>query len=108
MNALTLPEPIAAYFAAEHDPDALAHCFTADAVMNDVGRTLAGIDAIKTFMAEASAKYNATSVPFSIEQQGEIHVVRADVAGDFPRSPVVLTYGFRLEHGLIARLEVTV
>lgn len=107
MNALTLPEPIAAYFAAEHDPDALAHCFTADAVMNDVGHRLAGIDAIKAFMAEASAKYNATSVPFSIEQEGDVQVVRADVAGHFPNSPVVLTYRFRLERDLIAHLEVT-
>jgi hypothetical protein len=28
MNALNLPEPIAAYFAAEHNPDALGKCFT--------------------------------------------------------------------------------
>ena len=28
MNALTLPEPIAAYFAAEHNPEALGKCFT--------------------------------------------------------------------------------
>ena len=28
MNTLTLPELIAAYFAAEHDPEALGKCFT--------------------------------------------------------------------------------
>ena len=28
MNALNLPEPIAAYFAAEHNPEALGKCFT--------------------------------------------------------------------------------
>ena len=108
MNALTLPEPIAAYFAAEHHPDALAHCFAKQAVMIDDGHTYSGIDAIKAFLAQASAKYNATSVPFAIEQKDGCHVVRANVTGNFPNSPVVLTYRFRLERGLIASLEVPV
>ena len=107
MNALTLPEPIAAYFAAEHNPGALVHCFTAKAVMKDDGHTYTGIDAIKAFMAEASAKYNATSVPFAIEREGSLQLVRANVTGNFPGSPVVLSYRFRLERSLIASLEIT-
>lgn len=107
MDTLPLPEPIAAYFAAEHTPDALTHCFAAHAVFQDDGRTYIGIDAIKTFMAEASAKFGATSEPFAVEQDNGIHCVRANVAGNFPGSPVVLSYRFRLEHGLIAALEVT-
>ncbi|WP_186121218.1 nuclear transport factor 2 family protein [Burkholderia gladioli] len=107
MNTLTLPEPIAAYFAAEHSPEALAHCFTAQAVMKDDGHTYTGIDAIKAFMAEATAKYSATSVPFVIELEDGVHLVRANVAGNFPGSPIVLSYRFRLERGLIASLEVT-
>ncbi|AZR31061.1 nuclear transport factor 2 family protein [Xanthomonas vasicola] len=108
MGIPTLPEPIAAYFAAEHNPDALAQCFTAHAVMTDDGHSYTGIDAIKTFMAEASAKYNALSVPFAIEREDGIHCVRAKVSGNFPGSPVVLSYRFRLERGLIASLQVTV
>ena len=49
MSTLNLPEPIAAYFAAEHHPAALAHCFTPHAVMNDFGHRYVGIDAIKAF-----------------------------------------------------------
>ncbi|HBO9385752.1 nuclear transport factor 2 family protein [Pseudomonas aeruginosa] len=108
MHTLTLPEPIAAYFAAEHNPEALAQCFTAQAVMNDVGHTYSGIDAIKAFMAEASAKYNATSVPFAMEREDGFQLVRATVTGNFPGSPTVLSYRFRLERDLIASLEVTV
>lgn len=107
MSALTLPEPIAAYFAAEHNPEALAHCFTTQAVMKDVGHTYRGINAIKTFMAEASAKYSATSVPFAIERVDGFQLVRANVTGNFPGSPIVLSYRFRLERGLIASLEIT-
>ena len=60
MNTLTLPEPIAAYFAAEHNPEALAHCFTSQAVMKDDGHTYTGINAIKAFMGE---DYSVSHVP---------------------------------------------
>lgn len=107
MNTLTLPEPIAAYFAAVHNPEALARCFTPQAVMKDDGHTYTGIDAITAFMAEASAKYGATSVPFAIEREEGFQRVRANVSGNFPGSPIVLSYRFRLERGLIASLEIT-
>lgn len=107
MNSLTLPKPIAAYFAAEHNPEALAHCLTAQAVMTDDGHTYTGVNAIKAFMAEASAKYGATSVPFAIAQEDGFQRVRANVSGNFPGSPIVLSYRFRLERDLIASLEIT-
>lgn len=75
--------------------------------MKDDGHTYTGIDAIQAFMAEASAKYGATSVPFAIEREEGAHRVRANVSGDFPGSPLVLCYRFRLERGLIAALEIT-
>lgn len=107
MDTLTLPEPIAAYFAAEHNPEALAHCFTAQAVMKDDGHTYTGISAIKAFMAAASAKYSASTVPFAVERDDRFQVVRAKVTGNFPGSPIDLSYRFRLERGLIASLEIT-
>ncbi len=107
MDTLTLPEPIAAYFAAERNPEALTHCFTAQAVLKDDGHTYTGINAIKAFMAEASAKYSATSVPFALERKDGFPIVRAKVTGNFPGSPIDLSYRFRLERGLIASLEIT-
>ena len=40
--SVELPEPIAAYMAAEngHDMEALAQCFANDAVVKDEGRTI--------------------------------------------------------------------
>ncbi|MYM66601.1 nuclear transport factor 2 family protein [Pseudoduganella sp. FT55W] len=108
MNALILPEPIATYFTGEHNPDVLDHCFTAQAIVKDDGHTYTGIPAIKAMLAEASAKYNATTVPFALDQQDGHQVVRANVSGNFPGSPVVLTYRFRLEGSLIASLEIKV
>ncbi|MDR9753372.1 nuclear transport factor 2 family protein [Pseudomonas sp. SZMC_28357] len=108
MNALTLPEPIAKYFASEHNPQSLAQCFKADAILKDDGHTCEGVDSITAFLAAASVKYNATSVPFDIEDNDGFHVVRAKVTGNFPGSPVTLSYRFGLDRGLINILEINV
>jgi hypothetical protein len=108
MQTLPLPEPIATYFASEHDPEALAQCFKADAVLKDDGHTYEGVDAITAFLAAASVKYNATTVPFDMKDDGGFHVVRAKVTGNFPGSPANLSYRFGLERGLIGSLEINV
>ena len=53
MNDLNLPEPIAAYFQADRqDPDAVARCFTAQAVVKDENRTHTGLAAIRAWKAK--------------------------------------------------------
>ena len=110
MTPLSLPEPIAAYFAADRQQNAqaLARCFTASAFVKDEGHTHSGIDAIEAWKAAASAKYTYTSQPFALEHSDGQHVVTSRVEGNFPGSPVDLRYRFRLERGLIASLEITV
>lgn len=103
----TFPEPIATYFTGEHNPEVLEQCFTKQAVVKDEGHTYTGIPAIKAMLAEASAKYNATTVPFAMAEEDGCQVVRANVSGNFPGSPIVLSYRFRLEGSLIAALEIT-
>jgi hypothetical protein len=108
MGTLNLPEPIAAYFAADKlNPEAIARCFTAQAVVKDEGRTHTGTDAIKAWKAAASNAYTYTVNPFSLDQKGSSHAVRSRVTGNFPGSPIDLQYDFRLERGLIASLEIT-
>lgn len=109
MTALILPDPIAAYFAADkHNPEALARCFTAQAIVKDEGHTYSGLEAINEWKAVASDKYTYTSEPFALEQKDGRQVVTSRVAGNFPGSPVDLRYHFRLERGLIASLEITI
>ena len=107
MTTLLLPDPIAAYFAADQrSADAISHCFTAQAVVKDEGHTYTGLDAIKAWKAAASAAYIYTSEPFAMEQAGGFHVVTSRVTGNFPGSPLNLRFRFRLERGLIASLEI--
>ena len=108
MTTLILPDPIAAYFAADqHSADAIARCFTTQAVVKDEGHTYTGLEAIKAWKAAASAAYTYTSEPFALEQKEGSCIVTSRVTGNFPGSPVDLRYRFRLERGLIASLEIT-
>lgn len=105
---VTLPIPIAAYFAADqNDGNAVAQCFTENAVVMDERRTHAGRDAILRWKEEASAKFSYTTDPFAHSEEDGQTVVRAHVSGDFPGSPVDLRYAFVLEGEKIARLEIT-
>lgn len=109
MRPLHLPPPIAAYFAADVcSPEALGHCFTAQAVVQDEGHTYRGIAAITAWKADASAKYTYTVEPYTLQDHEGTQVVTSRVNGNFPGSPVDLRYRFRLEGDLIASLEITV
>ena len=104
---LDLPEAVAAYFAADRlDSEAVARCFTREAVVTDENQTHAGIDAIKRWRAEVGSKYVYTSQPLSQSGDGGRIVVTSRLTGNFPGSPVDLRYAFRLERGKIASLEI--
>ena len=105
--AITLPEPIAAYFAADKlDRDAVGRCFTKDAVVKDEGRTHAGLVAIKQWKTETSAKYTYTCEPFRFDRTGDASVVTCHLEGNFPGGKADLRFFFRLERGKIASLEI--
>jgi len=107
---LDLPQPIAAFFAAENgnDPEALSLCFAADGVVQDEGRTLQGTTAIRQWMTEAKQKYQHTVEPLSVAEREGKTVVVARVTGQFPNSPLNLQHIFGLADGGIASLEIRI
>jgi ketosteroid isomerase-like protein len=104
----TLPEPIAAYYAAEqaNDFEALARCFAADASVRDEGATRAGRAAIAAWMAEAKAKYRHRTEVLGVSGSDGAYTVSVRVSGQFPNSPVNLEQVFRLADGEIQTLEI--
>src|SRR6266849_2176724 len=99
--SIDLPEPVAAYIAAEtaHQTGAFAQCFADDAVVRDEGRTIKGLAAIKEWKAETTKKYQHTVEPVvSVEKDGKT-VVTGRVSGNFPGSPIELQFVFGLEAG---------
>jgi hypothetical protein len=105
---LTMPPALVAYFSAEDsaDVDALESCFTRDAVVQDEGRVVRGLAAIKTWKLAAQAKYRYRVEPLSASREGATATVLARVAGSFPGSPIQLTYRFDLVDGKIAGLAI--
>jgi hypothetical protein len=107
LTHLNLPEPIAAYFDADkRDAEAVARCFTKQAVVKDEGRTHTGVAAIRAWKSAASAKYTYTSEPFAVDQKDGGYVVTSRLTGNFPGSPVNLRFAFRVERGKIASLQI--
>lgn len=107
---IKLPTPIATYFAADalRDLDALATCFTDDAVVTDEGEVYEGSEAIIDWKRGAGSKYQYTVEPFAMEERDGRTVVTGHLVGNFPGSPVDLRYAFRLHGQRIAGLEIAV
>ena len=105
--SLHLPQPIADYFAADaRDGEAVAQCFTEDAVVKDEGNAYHGQVAIQQWKTDASQKYRYTTEPLLCEEGNGDTIVTSRLTGDFPGSPVDLRYRFRLDSGKIASLEI--
>lgn len=104
---LDLPTPVANYFSADtSDSEAVAQCFTENAVVKDEGHTFKGRAAIRQWKEDASAKYQYTSEPFRCERRDGQVIVTSQLTGNFPGSPVNLRFFFRLEGDKIESLEI--
>jgi hypothetical protein len=105
---INLPEPIAAYFAADaRDAAAVADCFSLGATVRDEKRTHTGRGAIQAWKAEASSKYSYTAEPIEVGENGGKTAVICRVSGNFPGSPIELRYAFATDGDLISSLEIT-
>jgi len=105
---MNLPSAIQAYFDADSSNDgaALIRAFAPDAVVNDEGQSHAGRHAIEAWWREVNAKYQHVIVPLEVIEKDDVTQVRARVSGQFPGSPVTLTFAFRLNREQITGLEI--
>ena len=106
--AIRLPPAIQLYVEAENsgNPELLGQCFAPDAVVHDEGRNYEGLAAIKGWKAETKQKYNHSVEPLEIVTRDGNTVLRARLSGNFPGSPVVLSFTFGLQGGKIASLRI--
>jgi hypothetical protein len=86
-------ELINRYFqlAPQVDTDAYFAQFAVDATVEDEGHEHHGIDAIRAWRGEVPP------VSYAVRDMAPSdggHVARAEIAGDFPGSPVTLAFGF--------------
>ena len=103
-----LPPPIDLYVKIENSGDvgALSECFASNATVRDEGRTYEGLAAIREWKAGTKKKYNHTVAPLEVADRDGKTVLKAELTGNFPGSPVTLEFSFVLEDGKIASLEI--
>jgi ketosteroid isomerase-like protein len=96
------------YFAAtnRHDVAGMIADLADDAVVKDEGREHRGIPAIREWMKETLRKYNFQAAPTSVAREKDQTAVAVTVSGDFPGSPIALSYRFKLEGQKVTRLEI--
>jgi hypothetical protein len=105
---LDLPLPIDLYVKADEagDVEAFSQCFASDATVRDEGQVHEGLAAIKEWAAAAKRKYDHRVEPLKVAERGGKTVLTARLTGNFPGSPVTVDFGFLLEGGKIASLEI--
>jgi uncharacterized protein (TIGR02246 family) len=103
-----IPNVISRYVAATNarDVEAMTACFAPDATVRDEGRSYSGRAEIRAWETEVTEKYGVTSELLEAERDGEALRASMQVSGNFPGSPAVLRYDFRIKDGLISQLEV--
>lgn len=87
------------------DSTSYADCFTKTAVVVDEGKTYNGKNEIKNWIEKANKKYQVTMKPIEYSETTEI--LKAEVSGNFPGSPVILSYNLNFKNELIQSLRIT-
>jgi len=87
------------------DSVAYANCFTETAVVFDEGKTHNGRKEIENWIDKANKDYQATMKPLEYSTKEEI--LKVEVSGNFPGSPIVLNYHLEIADELIQSLKVT-
>ncbi|GFZ78916.1 polyketide cyclase [Elstera cyanobacteriorum] len=108
MTSITLPPAVAAYLSANNAGNAeiAALQFTATACVKDDGQDIRGRTAIQVWKQMALDRYSATITPKGLLSVDGSVLLTALVSGNFPGSPIDLTFRFGLVDGLIDRLEI--
>ncbi|MBD8491007.1 nuclear transport factor 2 family protein [Echinicola sp. CAU 1574] len=86
------------------DSKAYADCFAETAIVFDEGKTYHGKKEIENWIDKANREYQVTMKPLEYLEKAQI--LKAEVSGAFPGSPLVLTYQYEFEDKLIKSLKI--
>jgi hypothetical protein len=106
-KTMYLPNIITALIKAQDSFDSLAYanCFSETAIVVDEGNTYKGRTEIMNWIDRANQQYRAKMKP--IEFSETENTLKAEISGDFPGSPAVLSYHFSFTDALIQSLKIS-
>lgn len=104
--ANSLPKVIADLVMAQNNFDSMAYadCFAETAVVFDEGKTHKGKKEIKNWIERANKVYKTVMKP--IEYSSNKQILKAEISGSFPGSPLVLNYQFKIKDEEIHSLKI--
>ena len=106
---MNLPKVVADLVETQNSFDSVAYanCFSETAVVFDEGKTHNGRKEIERWIADSNERYKATIKPVSFEENDTESLLKAETSGNFPGSPIVLTYHMEIADELIQSLKIT-
>lgn len=106
---MNLPKVISNLVKAQNDFDrtGYADCFSETAVVFDEGKTHTGRKEIEHWIDDDNKRYQAVMNPVGFEEKENESLLKAEVSGDFPGSPIVMTYHLQIADELIQSLTIT-
>jgi len=104
---MNLPKVVEELVKTQNNFDSLAYakCFTEKAVVFDEGKTHNGRKEIEKWIDKSNKDYQATMKPLEYSTKEEI--LKVEVSGKFPGSPIVLSYHLEIADELIRSLRIT-
>jgi ketosteroid isomerase-like protein len=105
---IDLPPIVKDYINASnaHDVKSILACFTDDAEVRDENATMHGKIDIERWATETIEKYKFHFRPLGTEGHDCESIVRVEISGTFPGSPISLDYHFVLAKDKIASLII--
>ena len=105
---MKLPPLVTDFVKAKNsrDSSAVVACFAEDAVVQDEGREMRGLLAVKEWSDKSFERFQYDIAPTGISVTGEKTVLTATVTGNFPGSPVSLDFIFVIKGDRIAALSI--
>ena len=103
-----LPAAVATYLATpkEQVGAILDQLFTGDAVVHDEDRTHVGIEAIQAWNAQVATAFTFTRTINGATIRPHAAIVRVQLEGDFPGSPIELHHHFTVDDEMITALTI--
>lgn len=103
---MNLPKVVAELVKTQNSLDSVAYakCFTETAVVFDEGKTHNGRKEIENWIDKANREYQATMKPLAYSETED--TLKTEVSGTFPGSPIIMTYHYEFEDGLIQSLRI--
>lgn len=106
---MNLPKVVQDLVTAQNNFDsaAYANCFSETAEVFDEGKTHRGKKEIEHWIEDANTRYKAVMQPVDFKENGRLSFLKAEVSGNFPGSPIMMTYHLQIADELIHSLKIT-